>query len=132
MSRTQFLARLFGPFFLVLAAAFAVNWPALAAAFDDLVRSAAFLIVSGMMILAAGLAVVLTHSLWRGPTAILVTLLGWASVLKGVFLLCAPPAVIGRIYAQVDFAHRQLFYVVAFAILGLVLAAGGFLSKPAA
>ena len=129
MPRTQFLARLFGLFFLVFAAAFAVNWPAVSAAFGEVVRDPAFLIVSGFLILAAGLAVVLTHNVWRGVTAIVITLLGWASVLKGAFLLCAPPAVVERLYSQAGFAHLQMFYVIAFGAIGVVLTAGGFLPK---
>ncbi len=129
MARTRFLARLFGLFFLILAVAFAVNWPGIAAAFGELVHDPAFLTVAGMLILASGLAIVLTHNVWRGITGSVVTLLGWASVAKGVFLLWASPALVARIYAAVGVTHLQMFYVVVLGVLGVGLVAGGFLAK---
>ena len=128
MSRTQFLARLFGLLFLVFAVAFAVNGEAISGALAAIVNDRALLITWGMVILAAGLAVVLTHNLWRGVTAVLVSLIGWASVLKGVFLLCVSPALIAQLYGRTQFAHTPILYAVVMGAIGLLLTYGGFRS----
>lgn len=46
--------------------------------------------MSGVMILVVGIAIVLNHSIWTSPLASIITVIGWASVLKGVILLTCP------------------------------------------
>ena len=45
--------------------------------------------VNGMMALSFGALVVAFHNVWTWP-AIIITLIGWGQVLKGVLHLCVP------------------------------------------
>jgi hypothetical protein len=60
-------------------------------AYFDLLRrhGAAGVMVNGMMALWFGALIVAFHNLWSWP-AIIVTLIGWAQVLKGTLHLCIP------------------------------------------
>jgi len=42
------------------------------------------------MALVAGLAIILTHSVWDTPWQGLITLFGWIALLKGIFLAIMP------------------------------------------
>lgn len=58
--------------------------------FDVLRRhGAAGVMVNGMMALSFGALVVAFHNVWTWP-AIIITLIGWGQVLKGVLHLCVP------------------------------------------
>ena len=48
------------------------------------------LLVSGILAMTAGLAIVNTHNLWVRDWTVIVTLFGWAMVLGGAFRIIAP------------------------------------------
>jgi hypothetical protein len=52
-------------------------------------QGGAGVMINGLMALWFGAAIVSFHNVWTGP-AILVTLLGWAQVVKGTLHLCVP------------------------------------------
>jgi hypothetical protein len=60
-------------------------------AYFDLLRrhGGAGVMINGMMALSFGSLIVAFHNVWSWP-AILVTLIGWAQVLKGAMHLCIP------------------------------------------
>jgi hypothetical protein len=61
--------------------------------------------VLGAITLVAGLAMVLTHNIWSGSAlVVIVTLVGWVTLLKSLLLLFLPVAV------EADFFLRQLHY----------------------
>ena len=69
----------------------------------------------------AGLAIVLTHNVWSGGALpILVTLLGWGSLLKGIFSLLLPPVLESRVFI-VGLRYEQ--HPILFAAVGLLLGA---------
>ena len=66
MPRTIYLSRLLGVFLLVLAVAELTQRSNLAATAMEFANSPALLLLSGMLTLVAGLAIVLAHNVWRG------------------------------------------------------------------
>ena len=60
-------------------------------AYFDLLRrhGGAGVMINGMMALSFGALIVAFHNVWSWP-AIIITLIGWAQVLKGVLHLCIP------------------------------------------
>ena len=56
--------------------------------FDAITRSGPWMLLSGMVATGVGLAVVLGHQVWSGGVLpVVVTLVGWAALLKGIVLL---------------------------------------------
>ena len=88
------------------------------------------LLMSGVIALVAGLAIILGHNVWSGGVLpVVVTLVGWLSLVKGLFILFLP-----SVAAQgfVVWEHYQpCFYVNAgiTLILGAYLTYGGFTAK---
>ena len=127
--RTIFLAKLMGLFAIALALAMVGNRGATAAAFVMLLRDPAALWLAGMAGLAAGLALVLCHNVWSGgaPTVV-VTVVGWVILVKGVALLLVPlpPGTLAALSGALlnpAFLYADSAFLFA---LGLYLAVAGF------
>ena len=73
-----------------------------------------------MVATAAGLALVLGHQVWAGAALpIVVTLVGWAVLLKGVTLLLVPSEQIATAYREMG--CRRFFRIWTLAVLALGL-----------
>ncbi len=87
--------------------------------------------VLGAIMLVAGLAMVLAHNIWSGGVlAVIVTLVGWITLIKSLFFLLLPPEMeAGFFLGQLH--YRQLFYMYTAIslVLGVYLTYGGFKSR---
>jgi hypothetical protein len=80
------------------------------AALDAIIRNPGALLISGILGLAAGLAVVLEHNIWSGGIQpVLVTLVGWIALIKGSVLLFLPPR--GATGYMEALRYEQFFYL---------------------
>ena len=77
MATSIFLARLIGPIALLAGLALVFNRTAYRAMTDEFLRSHALIVLAGVMTLAAGLAIVLTHNVWAADWRVVITILGW-------------------------------------------------------
>lgn len=95
-----------------------------------IIQNPPLLFMAGLMGVTAGLAVVLAHNVWSGGALpVIVTLFGWASLIKGLFLLLLSPEtesrafIVGLHYEQ----HPNLYAAFAL-LLGAYLTYAGFTS----
>jgi hypothetical protein len=128
---TIYLAKLLGLFTVVVVAWMMLDRAEGLALVDALFAQPALQLTYAMIALGGGLAMVLGHNLWRGPAlTIVVTVVGWLVLLKGLVLLFAPgPRMVSALQAA-GFAN---LYVPALAIpllLGLYLVFAGFAARP--
>ena len=56
----------------------------------DFIDSPGVLYLGGLLAMVAGLLIVLHHNVWTADWTLLITLLGWAAVLKGGLILVFP------------------------------------------
>jgi vacuolar-type H+-ATPase subunit I/STV1 len=87
--------------------------------------------VIGLVLVAAALALILCHNVWSGGVLpVVVTLIGWLSLIKGaLFLILPPPAAVGVvIWGSV---YEQYFYAdMALGIgLGIYLTIAGWRAR---
>ena len=69
------------------------------------------MLILGVITLAAGLAMVLPHNIWSGGVlAVIVTLVGWLALIKGLFFLFLPPEMEAGLFLQ-QLHYEQLFYL---------------------
>ena len=80
----------------------------------------------GFMTVIAGLAVVLSHNVWDGSWRTIVTLLGWASLIKGFVYLAAPHYLMRMSHIFLRHTKWMRGYMVAALLLGLYVAYKGF------
>jgi hypothetical protein len=115
---TIFLAKLLGLYLIAVASAMAVNKTAMVATVDEIMRNRPLLMLSAILALSVGLALVVGHNVWTGGALpVFVTLIGWASLLKGLVFLLLPSQLSLRYYAALH--YEKFFYVYAFATLSM-------------
>ena len=116
--RTRMFARVLGPFFAIVAVTVALRAPDMRALLTEFTASQVWPWVTGAFILAGGIAIVAFHQFWRGAAAVIVSILGWLLVVRGVLLLAFPDA-----FASL--ANRMIGATGAMTIAYIVMAAVG-------
>ena len=131
MPLTKFLSRLFGLSLILLALALVMRRQATVETLTALAHTPPLLFTLGMVFLIAGLAVVLSHNIWSGGALpIVVTLLGWIILVRGLLLLVLSPEAIVRLFAMIHFEQLFYFYIAVSFVIGAYLTYGGFSSSP--
>lgn len=87
---TRRFARVIGPFLVVLCVAALARGPGLWDSVSEFSRNPLWGLVAGSFTLLAGLIVVAFHPYWRGAAAVGVSVMGWLTTIKGVFLVAFP------------------------------------------
>jgi hypothetical protein len=125
MSRlTVFLARLIGLFAVVVVAALLVRG---SATMETVVADGPALLSWAMISLACGLAMVLGHNVWSGPAlTVVVTLVGWLILAKGVVLLLLTPEAVTRQLERMQYGEHVQVYLAPALLIGLYLTWAGF------
>ena len=89
MERSRYIAGLAGPLLGLLGLSLLLNRELAPALAEQLSRDLGLIVVSGGLLLVAGLAIVGSHNVWAG-WPVLVTLLGWLAVIGGVLRILIP------------------------------------------
>jgi hypothetical protein len=122
-------ARVMGPFLVIVATIVAARAPHMSTLLAQFTANEVWPWVTGAFILLGGIAIVAFHQYWRSPAAVIVSLLGWLLVVRGVFLLAFPDvfaSLANRIVGAPD-AWQVAFVVMA--VIGVYLTIVGW--KPA-
>lgn len=80
--------------------------------------------LSGLITLIIGIAMVVSHNVWTG-WPIVITIIGWLGVIKGVCLLFFPAAM-RRIYMRMQNSNWIYVLLVIGVVLGVFLTYAGF------
>ena len=130
--RTPFLSRLIGLYAILVALSMFSRGQATVETVAALLQNPSMVFVLGIVMLAAGLAMVLAHNIWSGGAlVVVVTLVGWMTLIKSLVFLFLPPEMEARLFLQR--LHYQQFFHFYWAVplvLGLYLTYGGFRSPP--
>jgi hypothetical protein len=130
--RTPFLSRLIGLYAILVALSMFSRGQASAETVAALLQNPSMVFVLGVVMLAAGLAMVLAHNIWSGGAlVVVVTLVGWMTLIKSLVFLFLPPEMEARLFLE-RLHYQQLFYFywALPLVLGLYLTYGGFRSPP--
>lgn len=130
-ARTAFLSKLIGIYCILVAIAMGINKQATIQMVRTLVNDAPVVFVFGLLLVAVGLAMILSHNVWSGGAApIIVTIVGWATLIKGLlFLFLPPPAAVGILVWGPAYERFYFADVAVAFILGVYLTYAGFKSK---
>ena len=126
MQTSVFLARLIGPVMALVGISLLMNEAAFRKMAMEFLRSPALIFLSGMILMPAGLAVVLSHNVWVLNWPLLITLLGWIAVISGALRVFAPDRAV-RI-GKKAMASKEIMTVAAavWLVIGAVLCYFGF------
>ena len=128
LPRTIFLSKLLGLYCILMALSMALHKAATMEIVAALVQNAPVMLVVGVFTLFAGLAMVLGHNFWRGGgVTIVVTLIGWVTLLKSVLILLVPASVESRLFLGPLHSDGLYYFRLALTfLLGVYLTYGGF------
>src|ERR1700730_19269472 len=129
--RALFLSRLCGLYAILVALSMFSRGQASAETVAALLQNPSMVFVLGIVMLAAGLAMVLAHNIWSGGAlVVVVTLVGWMALVKSLFFLFLPPEMEAGLFLR-QIHYQQLFYVYSAIslVLGVYLTYGGFRSR---
>jgi len=123
-SRTSFLSRLIGLSSILFALSMLTHKQLTVDTITGLLHNAPLMFIFGLIATIAGVAMVLGHNVWSGGLLpVIVTLIGWATLIKGMLFLFLTPVeesdlVLGMLH------WGQLFYLWA----GISLLGGVYLA----
>lgn len=126
---TTFLSRLIGLFSILVSLSLLTHKQAAVETITALVHNPPLLLTFGMVWLIAGLAIVLGHNVWSGGVLpIIVTLVGWLILVRGLLLLFLSPEAAVGLFVGLHFERLFYLYVAISLIFGIYLTYGGFKS----
>ena len=124
-----FLAKLLGLYLIAIAVAMLASKRRTLTTLDEMARSGPWMLFSGMVATSAGLAMVIGHNVWTGSAlAVVVTLFGWAALLKGISLLLVPPERMAAAYKGLGFERYFYAWMGGVLALGMLITLGAFAS----
>lgn len=126
--RTSFLSKLLGIYCILVALCMMAHKQAALDSITAILHNPAMMYILGVFTIIAGLAMVLGHNIWSGGALpVVVTLVGWLSLAKGLLFLLLPPDAEAAFFME-HLHYAQLFWVYMAVCLGIgaYLAYGGF------
>jgi hypothetical protein len=134
MGTSRYIARLVGPVLLTAAVSLAYGLLRHHGIYLDMMKffmaNGGLVFVVGMLTLIAGLAIVNAHNLWVADWRVIITLLGWIAILRGIASMMFPFRVrqIGEIMLATPTAP-SIVAVIVF-VLGAILTVMGYRPLP--
>jgi hypothetical protein len=127
---SKLIARLMGPVLLVMGLGMALGlWlspDTLTGVMRDFMGNLAIIWLIGVLALIAGLAIVNAHNLWVGDWRVLITILGWLLVLRGVTNLMFPGKIQELGNRMMESHAGPILGTIALIVLGGILSAMGY------
>lgn len=130
LPRTIFLSKLLGLYYALIALSMFLHKQTYLEIIRALLDNAPVMFVASIVALLTGLAMVLAHNIWsRGSRTVIVTLLGWIILTKGLLFLFLPPQMEARIFlSRLHFEQLFHMYATISLVLGVYLSYGGIAS----
>lgn len=92
MPLSLFLAKIIGPVTLVIGIGLLFNLRTYQVLMEDFAKSPALIYLGGVAALFLGAWILSRHNIWVANWSIVITIIGWLSLIKGALLLIFPRA----------------------------------------
>ena len=128
MASTHFLAQLIGLLLLAAGASMLLRKALFLKALNDITGNSTSLFMAGIVLLLLGLSVVLIHNLWHaGFLPLLITLIGWILILRGLACMFVPGDGIARMIRWFRVEEFSWLYAMLVLAIGAYLTWAGFM-----
>ena len=125
METSIFIAQLYGIICIVIGVSILRNQNHYRDMMNDMMRNSTILYFGGVMALTVGFLIIKFHNVWESNWTVLITIVGWAALIKGAALLIAPNCMNG----MVRFWQQRMQFAGLFTLgIGLVLGYFGFVA----
>jgi vacuolar-type H+-ATPase subunit I/STV1 len=127
-ARTIYLSRLIGLYWIVVILSLVIRKKATLDSVNVLFNSPAMMLLTGIIAVAGGLAMILAHSIWKGGALpVVVSIVGWLALIKGLMFLLLPSGVESE--TVLSWLRHPLYFYLFMAppfLIGVYLAYEGF------
>ena len=97
--------------------------------FDDFVESPSTMYLGGMLGVVVGYLLVTFHNTWVKDWTVVITVIGWIALVKGVLILVKPKMMIAMIKSLVEKKNFMKIEAIVAIVIGLAFAGLGFCPK---
>ena len=126
MDISIYLAKVFGIYLIIVPIAVLINRKHFKELLDDFSKNSSFVFFSGIIHLILGLFVVIAHNIWTNDWRIIITLLAWAGILKGIIRIMFPFK-IARWVSKIKDIRKFWAWCFIMILLGIYLTYIGFI-----
>lgn len=126
MLSSVYLARLIGPVMLAVGLGLALRPATFRIIADEFAKSSALIFLSGLIIMPAGLAILLSHRVIGADWRMLITLIGLALLVLGAWRIIAPDWAAGVARHLLPREGTMKIAAAAWLILGAILTIAGY------
>jgi uncharacterized protein YjeT (DUF2065 family) len=128
METAIFIARIFGLCYLVIGVGLLLNQKFWREVIEDFSKNAATVLFGGIFALVVGVVIVLTHNVWVGNWTVIITIIGWIALIKGIWIIVFPSTVSKFMQAYWKNESILLVQSIGALVFGVVLTYFGFFS----
>lgn len=90
MANSVFLAKLIGPICTLVALSFLLNRQNYQKLIEDFLSNEGIKYLGGFLAFLVGLLIVNTHNVWEASWVVIITIVGWMGIIKGIFYFLYP------------------------------------------
>jgi hypothetical protein len=121
---TVFLSRSIGLFTILLVVVLLMRGSAI---IETTAADGPVMLVYAIISLGMGIAMILGHNVWSGGALpVVVTLVGWLILAKGLLLLFLTPEMLSRSFEQMQYGKHYYLFLAPSLVIGLYLTWAGF------
>jgi hypothetical protein len=130
MKLTAFLARFLGLFLVIESLSMLAQKQAMVDITTSLIQDHPLLFILKILGVLGGLAMVLGHTVWSGGLLpVIVTLIGWATLVRSVVLLFLSPEAVLSFIKAIRYEQNYYFLAGISLLIGAYLTYAGFAKK---
>ena len=128
MSDTQ-IFQIFSLVYLAVGIGILINPDFYKKLFEDFVEDTTALYFGGIAALVIGYLILAFHNTWTKDFSVIITIVGWIALLKGILILVRPKIMIALTKAMVSKGNFLKIEAIVIIIIGLALSYLGFCPK---
>jgi hypothetical protein len=129
---TRFCARAIGPLMLIIGAIVIIRFDAIALIVPAILQDGPLAFVTGIFTLICGVVLLAAHHHWTSAPAIVISLLGVLTIVRGVTLMFAPSFLAGLANQVLNLGPGALIAGAVALLIGAWLSFVGWFAKRAA
>ncbi len=129
---TRFCARVIGPLMLIIGAIVIARFDVIALVIPAILQDSPLAFITGMFTLIVGMVLFAAHHHWSGATAVIISILGLATIVRGVLLMLAPSLAASFATHALSGGGAPWIAGSVAVLIGAWLTYAGWFAKPAA
>lgn len=128
MDKSKFLSKAFGLYFIILSTALLLHMKSMSSIMSGF-NDPSLLFIVGIITMIMGLLLVLNHNVWEWSWRVIITIISWLVLLKGISIIFFPQYMMKLTNLFIQDHNFQLIGLGIDLILGLFLTYMGFRHK---